>query len=214
VGAGRIAAALAKDGVRVTGVEREPAMIAIGKRKHPSPRIRWVPGDMRTVELGERFPRVLLPYNGLFTLSSDADVVACFSTAARHLTDDGYLVFDFWTADHFHHEESDGHEGQWTTADEEREPVDSVRYQGRMYDVFESTVFTREQQRVDATYRYVPRDGGPVLVSEVMTRYVLSSQLDALLAAAGLEVVVRHGGFDQAAWDEDCDRMIVTAQRC
>ena len=27
------------------------------------------------------------------------------------------------------------------------------------------------------------------------------------------EVLVRHGGFDQSAWDEDCDRMIVTAQR-
>ena len=212
VGAGRIAAALAKDGVRVTGVEQDAAMIALGKRKHPSPRITWVEGDMRTLDLGKRFPRVLLPYNGLFTLPSDADVLACFQCAARHLTDDGYFVFDFWVADEFHREDEDGEDG-WDSSEEEREPVGAVRYAGRMHDVFEATTWTREQQRVDATYRYVPRDGGPVLVSEVMSRYVLTTQLDGLLAAAGLEVLVRHGGFDQSAWDEDCDRMIVTARR-
>ncbi|MBK6577100.1 MAG: class I SAM-dependent methyltransferase [Sandaracinaceae bacterium] len=213
VGAGRIAAALAKDGVRVTGVEQDAAMIALGKRKHPSPRITWVQADMRALDLGRRFPRVLLPYNGLFTLPSDADVVACFEAAARHLTEDGYLVFDFWVADDFHREDTEADESGWDAAEEEREPVGSVRYQGRMHDVFESTTWTREQQRVDASYRYVPRDGGTVLVSEVMSRYVLTTQLDGLLAAAGLEVLVRHGGFDQSAWDEDCDRMIVTARR-
>lgn len=212
VGAGRIAGALAKDGVRVVGVEQDAAMIALGKRRHPSPRITWVEADMRTLDLGKRFPRVLLPYNGLFTLPSDADVLACFQCAARHLTDDGYFVFDFWVADEFHREDDGGEDG-WDPSEEEREPVGAVRYAGRMHDVFESTTWTREQQRVDATYRYVPRDGGPVLVSEVMSRYVLTTQLDGLLAAAGLEVLVRHGGFDQSAWDEDCDRMIVTARR-
>lgn len=212
VGAGRIAAALAKDGVRVVGVEQDAAMIALGKRRHPSPRITWVEADMRTLDLGKQFPRVLLPYNGLFTLPSDADVLACFQCAARHLTEDGYFVFDFWVADEFHREDEDGEDG-WDSSEEEREPVGAVRYAGRMHDVFEATTWTREQQRVDATYRYVPRDGGPVLVSEVMSRYVLTTQLDGLLAAAGLEVLVRHGGFDQSAWDEDCDRMIVTARR-
>lgn len=212
VGAGRIAGALAKDGVRVVGVEQDAAMIALGKRRHPSPRITWVEADMRTLDLGKRFPRVLLPYNGLFTLPSDADVLACFQCAARHLTEDGYFVFDFWVADEFHREDEGGEDG-WDPSEEEREPVGAVRYRGRMHDVFESTTWTREQQRVDATYRYVPRDGGEVLVSEVMSRYVLTTQLDGLLAAAGLEVLVRHGGFDQSAWDEDCDRMIVTARR-
>lgn len=211
VGSGRIAGALAKDGVRVTGVEQDVAMIALGRRKHPSPRITWVNGDMRTLDLGKRFPRVLLPYNGLFTLPSDADVLACFQCAARHLTEDGLFVFDFWVADEFHRDEA-GEDG-WDPEEEAREPVGAVKYEGRMYDVYESTTWTREQQRVDATYRYVPRGGGEVLLSEVMSRYVLTTQLDDLLAAAGLEVLVRHGGFDQSAWDEDCDRMIVTAQR-
>ena len=216
VGAGRVAAALAEDGVQVVGVEQDPDAIALGRRQHPGASIEWVQADMRTLELGRRFERVILPYNGLFTLPTDDDVRACFRSVARHLTDDGYFVFDFWVADPFHAggDEADGDDpkGAWDPADE-LEPVATIPYAGHLYDVFESTRWTREAQRVDATYRYVPREGGPELTSEVMSRYVLSEQVEPLLSAAGLELVVRHGDFDQCAWDEDCDRMIVTAQR-
>lgn len=222
VGAGRIAAALAQDGVRVVGVEQDPDAIALGRRRHPSPRIEWVRADMRALDLGRRFDRVILPYNGLYTLASDADVLACFQSVARHLTDDGYFVFDFWVADPFHADGDEGprdapgdgsaSDGGWTPEDEELEPVATIAYQGKLYDVFESTRWTRAAQRVDATYRYVPRSGGAELSSEVMSRYLLAEQVEPLLAAAGLELVVRHGDFDQCAWDEDCDRMIVTAQ--
>src|SRR5690606_6471542 len=77
VGAGRIAGALARDGVRVVGVEQDAAMIAIGRAENPKAKIEWVTADMRSLNLGRRFERVLLPYNGLYTLASDADVVAC-----------------------------------------------------------------------------------------------------------------------------------------
>jgi SAM-dependent methyltransferase len=216
VGAGRVASALAADGVHVVGVERDACAIALGRRAHPSPRIEWVQGDMRGVDLERQFDRVILPYNGLFTLATDDDVRACFLTAARHLSPNGYFVFDFWVADPFHAEEADDHDGDSGDGgqghDEEDEPVATIRYAGTEYDVFESTRWSRAAQRVDATYRYVPRGGGAELRSDVMSRYLLCAQIEPLLRAAGLELVVRHGDFDQSAWDEDCERMIVTAQ--
>ncbi|MCA9575857.1 MAG: class I SAM-dependent methyltransferase [Sandaracinaceae bacterium] len=224
VGSGRIAAALARDGVSVVGVERDEDVVRLGRRLHPSPRIEWIVGDMRDVQLGRRFERILLPYNGLFTLATDDDVHACFENAARHLTDDGYFVFDFWVADPFHEhgeadpdggddlDERDGGGDGDGDGDGGDEPVAEIRYEGRDYDVYEATRWDRAAQRVDATYRFVPRRGGETLRSEVMSRYVLTKQLEPLLHAAGLEPLVRHGDFDQSAWDEDCERMIVTAQ--
>ena len=45
-----------------------------------------------------------------------------------------------------------------------------------------------------------------------MSRYVLSTQLEGLLESAGLEVVVRHGDFDQSAWESESERLVLTAQ--
>ena len=185
---------------------------------------------MRDFDLGRRFSRILLPYNGLFTLASDADVAACFSAVARHLEADGYFIFDIWVPDVFHHEaladqvargsqterpraaSEDADTDADTDFGDSDEAVASLEYRGRHYDVYESTRWDPLAQRIDATYTHVPRGGGPALVSEVMSRYVLSTQLDALLESAGLEVVVRHGDFDQCAWESESERLVLTAQ--
>src|SRR5690606_17393701 len=113
---------------------------------------------------------------------------------------------DAWSADAFHAEAEEGEPG-------EPEWVDEVVVEGRRYRVLESTRWDRRAQFLDVTYRYEPVEGGEPVVARIPQRYLLVAEIEAMLAEAGLELVVVHGGFDQHVWDEDSERIVVTATK-
>lgn len=215
-GWGRIAGIIAADGPEVTGLELDPAMCQMGRRLHPT--VRFVEGDMRTARLEERFDRILLPYNGLYALPTDEDVIACAETVAAHLTPNGYFVFDVWVADDFHEmgrQDDDERDGAAPASEgaDPIEPVATVTTEGQTYDVFERTRWDRANQRLDADYVHIPKGGSGVhaIRTTVMSRYLLTSQIPKLLEAGGLSIIVTHGDWDQSVYDETCERLIITA---
>ena len=109
-GAGRVALHLAAKGLEVTGLELDEGLSALARsRAQDEPpevraRLAWRAGDMRDMDLGRTFDRVLLPYNGLYCLDGEQGVLACFERVAEHLTPDGEFWLDVYVADTFHAE--------------------------------------------------------------------------------------------------------------
>lgn len=205
-GDGRIARAIAADGLEVTALEASAEAVEAGRRGHHGDRVTWVVGTMERFDLGRTFDRIIAPYNAIYCLTTKEAQAACFSCAARHLSPSGYFVFDAWSADAFHAEAEEGEPG-------EPEWVDEVVVEGRRYRVLESTRWDRRAQFLDVTYRYEPVEGGEPVVARIPQRYLLVTEIEAMLAEAGLELVVVHGGFDQHVWDEDSERIVVTATK-
>ena len=58
-GTGRVSIRLAEEGVEVVGTDLVTAMLEVACSK--SAKVRWVEGDMRTLDLGETFGLILLP---------------------------------------------------------------------------------------------------------------------------------------------------------
>ena len=205
-GAGRVARTLAEDGVRVHALEHDPEMAKLGRKRTKAASVIWHEGDMRDFDLGRRFPRILLPYNGLYALGSAESVSRCFEAVARHLEPSGYFVFDVWNATPFHAAASSGEE----LGEDESGSVASLTFRGARYEVFEATTLDLDAQRITARYRYVSsRDSHE---TEVESSYLLAPEIEALLAGAGLELFVRHGDFDQSAGDDDSDFLIATCR--
>ena len=75
-GYGRLLGELAGTGATVTGVDSDPAMLRLAEERRSalpaaaSSRIRLRLGDMTTFRRGEKFDRVLVPFKGLYCLSS------------------------------------------------------------------------------------------------------------------------------------------------
>ena len=91
-GTGRVAIELARRGVDVVGVDRDPSMLAVARTR--APHLEWVEADMAAVDLGRTFDVVLLAGNvPLFTPpgTTGALVAGC----ARHLAPGGHLVTGF-----------------------------------------------------------------------------------------------------------------------
>lgn len=95
VGTGRVALALAADGRSVHGVDVEPAMLDELRRKIV-PRVTCELADVRTMDLGRRFPLVIAPYNVIARQLLDADLEAFLRGVRRHLEPDGRFAFDVW----------------------------------------------------------------------------------------------------------------------
>lgn len=121
-GTGRITTPLARQGVRIVGLDNDPAMLRAAQRLAGSgprsgPRAGSRPGvgtgaeasgsshaplfvaaDMRQFALACRFQLVFVAYNSLQLLTIPADAVACLTAAREHLTSDGLVgveVTDF-----------------------------------------------------------------------------------------------------------------------
>lgn len=96
IGTGRVAIPLRERGVPVSGIELSQAMIAQLRTKVDEATIPVVAGDMVSATAPGKFTVVYLVYNTIANLLSQAEQVACFRNAARHLTPGGCFVIELW----------------------------------------------------------------------------------------------------------------------
>ncbi|MFI9528416.1 class I SAM-dependent DNA methyltransferase [Micromonospora rosaria] len=96
VGTGRVAVPLAGRGVPVTGIELSEPMIERLRAKVDEATIPVVVGDMATATAPGEYALVYLVFNTISNLLTQAEQVACFRNAARHLAPGGRFVIELW----------------------------------------------------------------------------------------------------------------------
>jgi SAM-dependent methyltransferase len=94
IGTGRVAVPLAERGVPVTGIELSRPMVDQLRTKVDEATIPVVLGDMATATASGRYTLVYLVYNTISNLLTQAEQVACFRNAARHLIPGGRFVIE------------------------------------------------------------------------------------------------------------------------
>jgi SAM-dependent methyltransferase len=96
IGTGRVAVPLAERGVPVTGIELSGPMIDQLRTKVDEVRVPVVVGDMATARAPGKYTLVYLVFNTISNLLTQAEQVACFRNAARHLAPGGHFVIELW----------------------------------------------------------------------------------------------------------------------
>ncbi len=96
IGTGRVAVPLSERGVPVTGIELSGAMVDRLRRKADERTIPVVLGDMAGARAPGTFTLVYLVFNTISNLLTQAEQVACFRNAARHLEPGGCFVVELW----------------------------------------------------------------------------------------------------------------------
>jgi 2-polyprenyl-3-methyl-5-hydroxy-6-metoxy-1,4-benzoquinol methylase len=88
-GTGRVAVELARRGIHVVGIDRDPSMIATARRSAPD--VEFHVSDVATAELGRTFDVVVMAGNvPLFT--AEGTHAALVAGCARHVRPDGGLL--------------------------------------------------------------------------------------------------------------------------
>ena len=180
IGTGRVAIPLSQRAISVTGIELSPAMVAQLRTKADEATIPVVLGDMATATASGSFTLVYLVFNTISNLLTQAEQVACFCNAARHLTPGGRFVIELWVPDL--HKLSSGQHAVVTQSEPGHFCVDT-------YDLLRQHVVSHHfwfgESRRAKTFRSPHR-------------YILPAELDLMAQIAGFQLESRHGDWLQS----------------
>jgi SAM-dependent methyltransferase len=97
-GMGGHALILSKKGYKVTGVDLSSKLIKLAQRraKENNLKIDFFRGDIRKINLEEKFDAVIAMFNVVGFQVRDEDFRSVIKTASKHLKKNGLFVFDCW----------------------------------------------------------------------------------------------------------------------
>ena len=180
IGTGRIGLPLARRGVEVAGIELSEPMAAVLAAKPGGNHVPVAIGDMAaaTAAGGEgHYAVVYLVFNTLSNLRTQAEQVACFTNAARHLRPGGRFVLEL-EVPRLRHMTTDSDLVPGTQTPEHL-VVDR-------YDLVTQALTSRH-------YHHEP--DGSVRYGEGHFRYVWPSESDLMAQLAGMELEHRWSGW-------------------
>ena len=215
-GTGRVAARLAAKGAQVTGMDLTPDMLEIARKKSLGmPNVRWVEGNMRSFDLGERFGLALIPGHSFLFMLTPGDQVSCLECIHNHLLPGGVLVV------HLDHTELDwlGEIGgpkskvfeTWKRTLRHPKTGNPVRI---------SSAWSYERVTQTAIYYQIMEELGSN--GDILNRWefepkvmhcVFRFEMEHLLARVGFEILAVYGDFLKHELNNDSSEMIYVVHR-
>jgi SAM-dependent methyltransferase len=185
IGTGRVAVPLSERGVPVTGIELSGPMIERLRAKAGDDTIPVVVGDMAAAVAPGPFTLVYLVYNTISNLLTQAEQVACFRNAARHLTPGGRFVIELWVPEL--RKLPPGQQALVWHSEPGYIGLDT-------YDVL-------RQQVVSHHFRFDDRNQARLFRSP--HRYIWPAELDLMAQLAGFELENRHADWSGSPFTAD-----------
>jgi SAM-dependent methyltransferase len=181
IGTGRVAIPLREKGVPVSGIEIAPAMLQQLRVGASEATIPVVLGDMTTATVPGAFSLVFLVFNGISNVATQAEQIACFRNAARHLSPGGRFVIELWVPEL------------------PPRPPAAQAVVGRMHDGYVLVdTFDVVAQHVVSHHFGFGAGGDTATLFRSAHRYVWPSELDLMAQLAGFELESR-----EADWQGD-----------
>jgi SAM-dependent methyltransferase len=185
---GRVAWAVAEQGVSVLGVDPSERMIRAAEERRAleepevAARTRLLTADPRSLRLEERFSTVLAPQHAMGMMGSYEDLEAFLATVRHHLVPGGTFVYDVLNPPP---ESTPVRDEEGPTAPlEPRRPAFSFHLRERRH------------------------PGAPLGIHRLKPRPFSAQELDEAMAACGLTPRERYGRFDGKPFDPEDPRHI------
>ena len=211
VGTGRVAAAMARAGVEVVGIDVSPSMLARAREaladEGVADRVTLVEADMRRFALDRTFPLAVLPYRVFAHARTVEEQVQTLRSVRDHLDPGGRIILNVTVPHVADLTAWDGlrHEGQFTLPDGET----AVLWRQADY----------EPGTQQLTFHFVVDhlgDGGEVtrrVHGSSTVRQTTPGEVDHALARAGFTVQDRWGWFDRRPLGAHATEYVVSATR-
>ncbi len=206
-GTGRLAVELARDGLRVLGIDASTDMVERAKERRRQldvGGISFVAADATRFRAEQRFDGVIACFHVLNYMATPQMLAAAFSTAAAHLEPGGLFLFDSW---HGPAVRAQGPEVRVRDLVVEGMPV--VRIAEPRHD--------SARQSVDVHYRFfvqpTPAGDWELLEETHRLRYLFREDIVAACGEAGFELVREETWLSGTPLDEDTWSACYVARR-
>lgn len=185
IGTGRVAVPLAERGVPVTGIELSQPMIDRLRTKVDEERMPVVVGDMATARAPGEYSLVYLVFNTISNLLTQAEQVACFRNAARHLAPGGCFVIELWVPEL--RKLPPGAQATVWQSEEGYIGLDT-------YDVLEQHV---------VSHHFQFGEGRQAQLFRSPHRYIWPAELDLMAQLGGFQLESRHADWSGTEFSEE-----------
>ncbi|HEX8503492.1 MAG TPA: class I SAM-dependent methyltransferase [Pyrinomonadaceae bacterium] len=198
-GTGRVTIPVAKMGLPVTGLDVVPGMLARARGKSAGLPVRWVEGDARTFDLGERFRLIFLTGNAFQAFLTNAEQAAVLQRVRAHLDDGGLFAFETRNPLFPGRETREGFFPTLETIGEAVRRPSYVNADGYEVRVTTTQVYDHVAQVVHVTATKRWHDGGRehTRVTRTALRYTFPQELAALLHYNGFAILRQYGDWDE-----------------
>ncbi len=208
-GTGRLLLPLLDAGASVVGLDREPAMVSVARRRlgFYGGRVNLVEGDMRDFDLPQQFDLVLIGLNTFMHLLTIKDQLRTLECAHRHLRPAGLLLLDLANPHAVVRDTPIGVVQHRFTRKLPVEPTATVT-------LWCTTVLSPSEQLTHTTLFFDElSDSGTLLrsIAEVQLRLTYRYELEHLLHRAGFSIRNLYGDYDAAQYEDDSERLICIA---
>jgi SAM-dependent methyltransferase len=211
VGSGRVASAIARAGLEVTGVDTSKEMLSRAQQRVAAlpaavrARIRLRRGDLRALRLDLRFALVVAPFNAFTHLYTRRDFERALGCCRRQMRPGGRLAFDVVMPDlrALVQDPSRLYRAGFV--------VDPMN--GERYAYSESSQYDAADQ-VRTVTMVMQREGGTVARAIPLSqRQFFPAELEALLHYNGFAIDARYGDFAFGPLTETSETQFVVARR-
>lgn len=191
VGTGRIAIPIAREtGKRVIGIDRSPAMLAVGRERAGELPIEFREGDFRDFTLEEQVALVICPFRALMHAPTWQDKRRVFESVAAALEPGGRFAWNVFVFSPFIATRLHG------------------QVQTRAGDLWETVRHMPADNRID-----LERGRGDRADGVVRLWWATKSELEGLIDVAGLEVEALYGWFDRRPFDDESQEFLYVARK-
>ena len=198
-GTGRVTIPMAKAGAKVTGIELRKSMLDVAAERvgalpeKTARNIELYEGDMRGIDLGRKFPLIVIPFRAFSHLHEVADQRACLGCCRDHLTKSGRLVINVFDPNlKILAANLETHGSAVRRLAEFEVPG------GRLV-VYDSRLASLEEQLIEEQFIYEKFDGAGNSVWRkvryIHLRYFFRYEMEHLLELCGLRVAKLEGDF-------------------
>jgi ubiquinone/menaquinone biosynthesis C-methylase UbiE len=198
-GTGRLAAALAQRGHRVTGADPAVGMLRIARSRPGTARVRWIESNAADLALDSRFDLIIMTGHVFQVFLEDDDVRATLRNLRRHLAPGGKLAFE--TRNPLIEEWR-----EWTP-DLTRERID-VPGIGAVEIHYDIAGVEGERVTFETHFRFAPDD---TVVATTTLRFISPDALAAFLHDADFSNVTWYGDWDKSPISATSPEIIVIA---
>lgn len=185
---------------RVVGIDLSKNMLAVARQREP--RIEWICGDVRSIDMPGAFDFIMSCYNTLQNVVASADLLRVFHGVRQRMHGNSLFAFDIY-------QPNPDHLRSYPPAHAVRSFIDT---RGRALEVWESGVYDEQARILALTWRLVEqgeRVGAAIAEIHVPMRQYVASEIDELLDEAKLIVRQRFGSYDRAAFTQSSTKQLV-----
>lgn len=199
-GTGRLTIPIAKDGYDISGVDYTSSMLEQAKVKAAETGldIRFIEGDIRTLDLQEKYDLIFIPFNSIHHLYKNEDLFKAFNAVKKHLKNGGLFLLDCFNPNiqYIVEGEKEQKEIAGYTTEDGREVLikQTMRYENKT-----------QVNRIEWHY-YV--NGEFNSIQNLDMRMFFPQELDSYLERNGFDIIHKYGGFEEETFSDKSEKQV------